>query len=86
MKSLWFYESLKSRYFLEVDAKEATDCINSSYIWGSLMAGKKVVDSGTYFKVGNGLMINVAYDPWIPALPNFVICGPIDSIFYGLKV
>lgn len=59
---------------------------NSSYIWQSLMARKKVVDMGSYFLVGDCYLINVAFDPWVPSLPNYVLQDPFDSWIYGLKV
>lgn len=48
--------------------------------------GEKVVDSGVYFRVGDGALIDVAIDPWIPSLSNYVLSGSIDSRLYGLKV
>lgn len=34
--------------------------------------GKKlVIDNGTCLRVGDGMNIDVARDPWIPFLPNF---------------
>lgn len=56
---------LKSRYFPNTDAKNAPNYVNSSYVWSSLMAGKRVVDMATYMRVGDGLSIDVVPDPWI---------------------
>lgn len=64
----------------------AKDFVNSSYMWSSLMIGKKVVDSRSYFRVGDGLSIDVVHDPWISTLPNFILDGPVYSRLYGLKV
>lgn len=45
-----------------MDVRKAKDCANSSYMWSSLMPRKKVVDSVSYFRVGDGLSIDVAFD------------------------
>lgn len=43
--------------------------------WSSLKARKRVVDSDSYFKVGDGSLIDVAIDPWISTVPNFCFVG-----------
>lgn len=50
------------------------------------MVGKKVVDLGSYWWVGDGTNINVVSDPWLPTLQGFTLPWSIDSRLYGLKV
>lgn len=77
---------LKHHFFPLCDAREATNSANISYIWHSLMVGKKIADMGSYYRVGNSSMIKVATDPLLPSLPNFMLQRPVDSRLYGLKV
>lgn len=60
--------------------------IIASYIWKSLMDGKKIVDKGIIWRIGNGKCVKVAGDPWLCNCLNYNLPDPIDSRCYGLDV
>jgi hypothetical protein len=57
---------LKGRYFPNGDFWTTQCPRSSSYIWRSIMHGKKLLDKGILWRVGDGKYINILRDRWIP--------------------
>jgi hypothetical protein len=57
---------LKGRYFPNGDFWRAQCPRSSSYTWRSIMHGKKLLDRGILWRVGDGKQINILRDRWIP--------------------
>ena len=53
------FKDLKSRYFPNKDPMQAVKGLNGSYLWHSLLEGRKVVENGAFWKVGDGNGIDV---------------------------
>lgn len=82
---------LKANYYPESSFLEAKDGLNSSWAWLSILEGRKVIQRGIRWKVGNGRSIRVAYDPWLPRPTTFnprwvalagrdlLVCDPIEE-------
>ena len=56
------YKVLKARYFPRCEASKALKGSNPSYLWSSLMDGKRVIDQGAYWRVGDGKSIDIWRD------------------------
>ncbi|XP_055962325.1 uncharacterized protein LOC130015694 [Mercurialis annua] len=56
---------LKAKYYPLSDFYHSTRRRGSSYLWQSIMSGKRVLDSGTAWRVGNGETIDAIKDKWI---------------------
>ena len=67
------FRVLKAKYFPKVDAKLAEKGHKASFLWNSLLQGKKVVDQGTFWRVGNGQRIDVWQDKWVRKHPDFKV-------------
>lgn len=65
--SLWA-RILKSLYFPGKSCMEAKRGSRPSGIWCSLLEGRKIIQEGTQWSVGNGERINFWEDPWVPEL------------------
>lgn len=56
---------LKAKYFKHGDFLTAHAGFNPSYTWSSILEGRKVLNTGLIWSIGNGQNINVWRDPWI---------------------
>nr|GLL33094.1 uncharacterized protein LOC109167502 [Ipomoea trifida] len=43
---------------------------NPSYVWRSILAAQKVIKDNCGWRVGNGNLINIWNDPWLPDAEN----------------
>ena len=57
---------LKGRYYPEGDFWTAKCPRSSSYTWRSIMHGKKLLQQGLLWRVGDGKQIHIYMDNWIP--------------------
>ena len=73
------YKVLQVRYFPRSTPIKALRGSNSSYMWKSLLAGKKVVDQGTIWRVGDGFSIDVWQDKWLKKPPTYIANPPINN-------
>ena len=64
---------LRARYFPSENFLHAQHGANPSFTWKSLLEGRKVLDLGILWRIGNGFSIIIWSDPWIPSLEGFKI-------------
>ena len=57
---------LRGRYYPNGDFWTAQCPRSSSYVWRSIMHGKKLIRKGILWRVGNGKHIDILRDHWIP--------------------
>lgn len=69
-KSSLLYSCFKAKYFPRCDFLDATNCLNSSYVWKSLIAAQPILKKGCFWRVGNGVSILVLKDCWLPNHPT----------------
>ena len=71
----------KSRYFPYTNLKSASIGHHPSIVWRGIMWGNELLQKGLRWKIGNGMRINIATDPWIPTSPIFrpISCIPEGS-------
>ena len=60
------FKCFKARYFPRFNFLEASDVLNSSYVWKSLMAAQPILKMGCCWRVGDGSAIRVTSNKWIP--------------------
>ncbi|KAF2532935.1 hypothetical protein F2Q70_00030914 [Brassica cretica] len=60
---------LKGKYYRLSSPLRIVAVDNSSYVWTSISAEKKLLLLGIRSKVHSGYEINVWQDPWIPSTP-----------------
>ena len=77
------FKSFKVRYFPQYNYLHATDSLNSSYVWKSMMATMPILSSGCCWRVGNGESIEVTTDKWIPNYPLNKILHPVHEVEEG---
>ena len=68
----------KAKYFPRCGFLEVTDCLNSSYVWKSVLVAKQILKQGCYWRVGTGSSIRVMKDKWIPNHPGNKILFPTE--------
>ncbi|KAI5349186.1 hypothetical protein L3X38_002073 [Prunus dulcis] len=59
---------LKARYFPNSDFMHATLSSIPSFVWSSILWGRDLLDANLYWCVGDGKMIDVYKDKWIPII------------------
>ncbi|XVF79104.1 hypothetical protein PTKIN_Ptkin14bG0192800 [Pterospermum kingtungense] len=65
------FQVLRARYFPHTSLMRARHGNGESFLWASLLEGKKVVEMGGRWKVVDGCSIDVWRDSWIRKLPNY---------------
>lgn len=61
---------LKARYFKHMDIVQAKIGSNPSFIWRSMMWGRELLESGLFWRIGDGKSVNLFGDRWIPSMHN----------------
>ena len=64
------YSCFKAKYFPQCSFLEAADCLNNPYVWKSLLAAQPILKKGCCWRVGNGVLIQVLQDCWLPSQPT----------------
>uniref|UniRef100_A0A803PPP4 Reverse transcriptase domain-containing protein n=1 Tax=Cannabis sativa TaxID=3483 RepID=A0A803PPP4_CANSA len=62
---------LKSRYFPHNDFLHAPHGHSPSLTWQGIVWGRELLLKGLHWKIGEGRLIRVALDPWIPSRDTF---------------
>lgn len=62
---------LKSLYFQNESIMDASLGPNPSLLWKSLFWGKEILQKGLRYRVGNGKLVRLFKDPWIPRCSTF---------------
>ena len=70
----------KAKYFPYSDILGAKLGCNPSYAWQSIFNSLAVVKRGTRWRVGNGKMIHIWEDKWLPTPTTHKICSPQQDI------
>ena len=64
------YKCFKARYFPRSNFLEASESLDCSFVWRSIMAAPHILKNGCCWRVGNGYSIRVHEDRWIPNHPT----------------
>ncbi|OMO97058.1 reverse transcriptase [Corchorus capsularis] len=65
------YRILKAKYFTNNSLIDANLGRNPSFLWRSLLAGRKVIIEGSRWRIGNGMTVKVWEDKWINNSTDF---------------
>ncbi|KAM0975840.1 hypothetical protein EV1_018573 [Malus domestica] len=57
---------LKARYFPNCDFLQATRGSHLSWVWVSLLEGRKMMENGALWQIGNGETVKAWNDNWLP--------------------
>lgn len=60
------YQVMKGKYFHELDPWKIEAHENISFLWRSLLEGRKIALAGGIWRVGNGKNIDAWNDNWVP--------------------
>ena len=69
----WIY---KAWYYPHGDVLKAKLGTNPSYTWRSIMNGLEVIKQGTRWRVGNGNIIHIWEDKWMPTPTTYKVISP----------
>ena len=67
---------LKAKYFPYGDILTASLGNNSSYTWRSIFHSLEVIKNGTRWRVGNGWLIHIWEDKWLPSPSTYKVITP----------
>ena len=73
------FKVLKGKYFPNTSPKKVLKSPCSSFLWNSLLEGRKVVEEGAYWRVGDGKLIEVWQDAWLNKEPDFKATHPLQT-------
>ena len=65
------YNVLKARYFPETEPMKSREYSTASFLWKSLLHGKRIIEVGDVWRIGNGQSVDVWCDKWIKKLPEY---------------
>lgn len=74
------YNVFKARYFPLGSPLHVRNSSHGSYVWQSLLAGKKVVDSYIW-RVGDGSSIDLWRDRWLRNEPSYKVSWDSISVY-----
>lgn len=77
---------LKARYFKHSSVLEACRGYSPSYTWRSIWGAKSLLVEGLAWRIGNGSMVDVFNDKWIPSNNKWVAPTPMVSAPSGFSV
>ena len=77
---------LKARYYPRGTFWEAQRGYQPSFTWQSLLKGRDLLLEGCYWKVGNGSMIRIWKDKWLPGSHNHTASSPPSSVDVDARV
>ncbi|BFG35644.1 hypothetical protein CerSpe_219180 [Prunus speciosa] len=67
---------LRAKYFHDKSFLEVPVPENSSYVWKSICAARKILLQGSRWQVGSGAEIDIWKDPWVPRPSTFRVISP----------
>ena len=70
----------KAKYFPYSDILGAKLGCNPSYAWRSIYNSLEVINRGIRWRVGNGKMIHIWEDKWLPTPITYKVCSPQQDI------
>ena len=70
----------KAKYFPTGDILNAKLDNSPSYSWRSIHSSLKIIKKGTRWRVGNGKLIHVWEDRWLPTPSTYKIVSPPNNI------
>ncbi|XP_062013879.1 uncharacterized protein LOC133730268 [Rosa rugosa] len=65
----------KAKYFPDDSFCTASSHASPSYSWRSIFSTRDLLRQGKFWQIGDGAMVNIWTDSWIPGVPNFRPCG-----------
>ena len=65
-KNSLFYWVFKVKFFPNNLVMEASSPSSASYAWKTILRGRKVIQRGASWRVGDGKSINIWEDRWLP--------------------
>ena len=66
----------KARYYPNGDVLNSKLGCNPSYTWRSIFKGLEVIRKGTRWRIGNGSLIHIWEDKWLPTPTTFRVISP----------
>ncbi|CAL8999738.1 unnamed protein product [Prunus brigantina] len=67
---------LRAKYFPDKSFLDVPVSDNSSYVWKSICAARKILLQGSRWQVGSGAEIDIWKDPWLPRRSTFRVISP----------
>ena len=70
------FKVYKSKYFQQTSFLEALVSNHSSFAWRSITRRRDLIIQGSRWRVGNGSLINIWTNRWLPSETNQKVCSP----------
>ena len=70
------FKVYKAKYFLHTSFLEASVPNHSSFAWRNITRGRDLLIQVSRWRLGNGSLINIWTDKWLPSETNQKVCSP----------
>ncbi|CAL1368219.1 unnamed protein product [Linum trigynum] len=77
---------MKAKYYKNGTALEANVGYRPSFVWRSLMSAQEFLCSGLRWRIGNGDLVRIWGDRWLPDVPGFFVQSPPMGLPVDSKV
>ena len=85
-KNSLFYRVFKSRFFPNYTIMEAKEGHGGSYAWKSNLKGRRVIQRGAKWRVGDGESIKIYGDNWLPTATLLGVHSPLPLKFQNASI
>ena len=81
-----FYKVFKARFFPTCSVLESGVKTNGSYAWQNILKAREVVKQGAYWLIGDGTIVQIMGDKWLPDMSTKHIISPQKNLPMNAKV